>query len=151
MKNLDEILKQEAQALNACNKAMRNFPKENDEGELIELWKTHIDFALANDWPSTSFMKSNFSRSTLNEHLIYVDEHINIKDAPSGVYVINGDCSGEIRFSPWTAATIYVRHNSKISITALRFAKIFVHVYDDSEVTLREIDCASIKLYDKRE
>lgn len=150
MDELNETLKHEAQRLHACNKAMRHWPASGEPQDLIELWKGNIDFALDNDFPSPDFIKSNFDRALLNRNLIFVDEHIAIEDAPSGIYVVNGCCSGTIHFAPWTAATIYVRHSSNIKIVASDFAKVFVRLYDNADVVTKTDESAVVKIYDKR-
>ena len=147
MENLSETLKRQAEALNACNKGLRNFP-ETEQG-MVERWKQNLDFALENDFPSVEMM-SRFDRSLLHENLIFVDEHINIDNAPDGVYVINGECSGTLHFREWAAATVYVRRTSKVSIIAEDFAKVFVRVYDEAEVDVCDVGDAVVKVYDRK-
>lgn len=147
MENLSETLKRQAEALNACKKGLRNFP-ETEQG-MVERWKQNLDFALENDFPSVEMMR-RFDRYLLHENLIFVDEHINIDNAPDGVYVINGECSGTLHFREWAAATVYVRHTSKVSIIAEDFAKVFVRVYDEAEVDVCDVGDAMVKVYDRK-
>ena len=81
----------------------------------------------------------------LKEH-----EEVEIQDAPSGIYVFCGDCRGTVEFAPWTAATVYVRHGSKLNIVAGDFAKVFIRLYDESEVSAEAEEDASVKVYDRR-
>lgn len=148
MENLREILKTQAESLKACKKGLRDLPS-TPQG-LIERWKQNLDFALANDFPSLDFIKANFDAQLLHDNQIYVDEHLNLSDAPNGVYVLNGECSGTIHFREWAAATVYVRHNSKINIIAEDFAKVFVRVYDEADARVCEIDYAVVRVYDRR-
>ncbi len=148
MENLSDTLKHQAEALNACKKGLRNFP-ETEQG-MVERWKQNLDFALENDFPSVEIIREGFGRSLLHENLIFVDEHINIDNAPDGVYVINGECSGTLHFREWAAATVYVRHTSKVSIIAGDFAKVFVRVYDGAMVNVCEVGDAVVKVYDRK-
>lgn len=149
MNNLSETLKQQAVDLGLCRpwtEAWGNC----DQQELIDKYKKGIDFCIDKQYPSNEFIKANFDRALLNENLIFVDEHIRLDDAPSGIYILNGECSGSIRFAPWTAATVYVRHKSNVTIIADDFAKVFVRVYDEADAEVVELDEAVIKMYDRR-
>ena len=148
MEKLFDTLKAQAESLHACKKALRNWPT-TPQG-LIDRWLGNIDFILDNDFPSVEFIEDNFNRELLHENLIYVNEHIALPDAPSGVYVLNGECSGTLRFAPWATATIYVRHTSKVSIIAEDFAKVFVRVYDEAEVNVCDVGDAVVKVYERK-
>lgn len=148
MENLRETLKRQAESLNACKKGLRNFP-ETEQG-MIERWKGNLDFAIENNFPSVEVIRDKFDRSLLHDNLIFVDEHLSLDDAPSGVYVLNGECSGTLHFREWAAATVYVRHTSKVSIIAEDFAKVFVRVYDEAEVNVCDVGDALVRVYDKR-
>lgn len=148
MENLSETLKRQAEVLNACKKGLRNFP-DTEQG-MIERWKENLDFALENNFPSVEIIRDSFGRSLLHENLIFVDEHLNLDNALNGVYVLNGACTGVIHFREWAAATVYVRHTSKVSIIAEDFAKVFVRVYDEAEVNVCDVGDALVKVYERR-
>ena len=148
MENLSETLKRQAEALNACKKGLRNFP-DTEQG-MIERWKENIDFAIDNNFPSVEIIRDGFDRSLLHKNQIYVDEHLNLDNAPNGVYVLNGECTGVLHFREWTVATVYVRHTSKFSIIAEGFAKVFVRLYDGGEADICNIGDAVVKVYDRR-
>lgn len=149
MENLSETLKQQAIDLGLCKPWTKAWG-DCDQQELIDKYVKGIDFCLERDWPSIDFIKANFDRKLLNRNLIFVDEPIEIKNAPSGIYVINGECSGTLWFNSWAAATVYVRHNSNVRIIADDFAKVFVRLYDDASADVIELDGAVIKVYDRR-
>lgn len=151
MSNISDILKREAIDLGLCPQWTEEWADGSDQQTLIDKYKRGIDFCLERDWPTPEFIKDNFDRALLNRNLIFVDEHIDVKEARSGVYVINGECSGTIRFPQWAAATIYVRHRSKIRIEADGFAKVFIRVYDGAEVDVSQQGGAIAMVYDKRE
>lgn len=149
MNNLSETLKQQAVDLGLCRPWTEAWG-DCDQQELIDKYKKGIDFCIDKQYPSNEFIKANFDRALLNENLIFVDEHINLETAPSGIYVINGECTGRIWFGKWAAATIFVRHNSKIRIEADRYAKVFVRLYDNAEVECDYDESAVVKVYDRR-
>lgn len=149
MNNLSETLKQQAVDLGLCRPWTEAWG-DCDQQELIDKFIKGIDFCLERNWPTPGFIKTNFDRALLNANLIFVDEHISLDDAPSGIYILNGECTGSIRFAPWTAATVYVRHKSNVTIIADDFAKVFVRVYDEANAEVVELDDAVVKVYDRR-
>ena len=151
MDKLNTELRQQAVDFGLCDKWRGGWKSDKSQQELIDMWKKGIDFAIIHDYPSIDFIKANFDRKLLNRNLIFVDEPIEIKNAPSGIYVINGECSGTLWFNSWAAATVYVRHNSNVRIIADDFAKVFVRLYDDASADVIELDGAVIKVYDRRE
>lgn len=149
MNNLSETLKQQAVDLGLCRPWTEAWG-DCDQQELIDKYKKGIDFCIDKQYPSNEFIKANFDRALLNANLIFVDEHLDFDMMPSGIYILNGECSGSIRFAPWTAATVYVRHKSNVTIIADDFAKVFVRVYDEANAKVVELDEAVIKVYDRR-
>lgn len=150
MNNLSETLKQQARSLGLCDEWFGEWAENSSQQELIDKYVKGIDFAIKHQYPSNDFIKENFDHELLNKNLIFVDEFINEENAPSGIYIINGECSGSIRVSPWAVATIYVRHTSSINIVASDFAKVFVRLYDNAEVETSTSDGAVVKVCDRR-
>lgn len=149
MNNLSETLKQQAVDLGLCRPWTEAWG-DCDQQELIDKYKKGIDFCIDKQYPSNEFIKANFDRDLLNANLIFVDEYLDFDMMPSGIYILNGECSGSIRFAPWTAVTVYVRHKSNVTIIADDFAKVFVRVYDEANAKVVELDEAVIKVYDRR-
>lgn len=149
MNNLSETLKQQAVDLGLCRPWTEAWG-DCDQQELIDKYKKGIDFCIDKQYPSNEFIKANFDRALLNANLIFVDEHLDFDMMPSGIYILNGECSGSIRFAPWTAATVYVRHKSNVTIIADDFAKVFVRLYDGAEVEAEAEESAVVRVYDRR-
>lgn len=151
MDNLSETLKHEAIGRALCAKWQSEWADDSDQQTLIDKYKRGIDFIIKQgEWPTNDFIKANFDRELLHDNLIFVDEDIDLECAPSGIYILNGKCSGVLRFGEWAAATIFVRHNSKIRIEADSFAKVFVRLYDNADVECGYNESAVVKVYDRR-
>lgn len=150
MNRLNSELRSEAVRMGLCAAWQRDWMSDKSQQELIEMWKRGLDFGILHDYPSTDFIKDNFDRALLNRNLVFVDEYIRMNDAPSGIYVINGNCTGLIEFAPWSVATVYVRHTSVLKIVAGPFAKVFVRVYDVARIEATEGDSSMIRTYDRR-
>ncbi len=149
MNNLSETLKQQAVDLGLCRPWTEAWG-DCDQQELIDKYKKGIDFCIDKQYPSNEFIKANFDRDLLNANLIFVDEYLDFDMMPSGIYILNGECSGSIRFAPWTAATVYIRHKSNVTIIADDFAKVFVRLYDEAEVEAEAEEGAVVRVYDRR-
>lgn len=150
MENLSETLKQQAISLGLCAKWTSEWADDSDQQTLIDKYVRGIDFSLAYNWPSNDFIKANFDRDLLHKNLIFVDEHIDLDNAPSGVYIVNGECSGTIRIADWSVATLYLRHDSNVRIEAGDFARVFIRLYDNSDATVSAAENAIVKVYDRR-
>lgn len=150
MDNLSDILKKEAIERGLCAQWTAEWADNSDQQTLIDKFVRGIDFCIDRNWPSNEFIKANFDCDLLNANLIFVDEYVDMDMAPSGIYVLNGDCTGRIRFAPWTAATVYVRHTSNVNIIASDFAKVFVRLYDSAEAECESEESAVVKVYDRR-
>lgn len=150
MENLSETLKQQAISLGLCAKWTSEWADDSDQQTLIDKYVRGIDFSLAYNWPSNDFIKANFDRDLLHKNLIFVDEQIDLDNAPSGVYIVNGECSGTIRLAPWSVATLYLRHDTNVQIEAGDFARVFIRLYDNSNATVSAAENAIVKVYDRR-
>lgn len=150
MDRLNEELRTQAIRNGLCAIWTTDWESDKTPQELIDMYKKGIDFSLLHDWPSNEFIKANFDRELLNRNLIFVDQEIDLMDAPSGVYVINGRCRGVISFSRWAAATVYIRHESDIVVLADGHAKVFVRLYDDAVADAMGLEDAVVKVYDRR-
>ena len=150
MENLSETMKAEGISLGMCEDGIKGWHADSSQQELIDKFKEYIDFCQRHDWPSNDFIKANFDRDLLHKNLIFVDEHIDLDNAPSGVYIVNGECSGTIRLAPWSVATIYLRHTSYVRIEAGDFSRVFVRLYDDSDTVTKAGEGTAVKVYDRR-
>lgn len=150
MNKLNEELRSEAVKKGLCAKWQSDWADNKTPQELIEMYKRGIDFGIANQYPSNEYIKANFDRELLNRNLVFVDEDIDLTDAPSGVYILNGECSGTIHVAPWSVATLYLRHDTNVQIEAGDFARVFIRLYDNSNATVSAAENAIVKVYDRR-
>lgn len=147
--NLSETLKRQAISLGLCREWTEAWG-ECGQQELIDKYKKGIDFCIANQYPTNDFIKANFDQALLHDNLIFVDEHISLMDAPDGVYVINGESSGTLHFGGYAAATVYLRHRSKLNVIAEGEAKVFIRLYDEAEANVCGLENAVVKVYERR-
>lgn len=150
MGKLSEQLRQQARKHGLCDLWYREWSIDCTDQDLIDKFKKGIDFCIEHDWPSIDLMKRHFDADLLHRNLIYVDETVYLPDAPNGVYVLNGACTGVLQFKGFAAATVYVRHESSVTVVAEDFAKVFVRVYDEGEADVCDVGDAVVRVYDRR-
>lgn len=131
-RELNIALREMARAQGLCDMWYREWTDDSTLDECLERYIRGFDFVLENDYPPLDFIRQNFSRELLHKHNIYLDEKVVINNAKSGFYVFLGDCKGMFVAKNFCAATLYIRNDSVIDVTALGGARVFVRYYDDS-------------------
>ena len=148
---VNKVLREKAVAAGLCDDWQeRVWNRDLTMTELLTIYKRGIDFSLKQEWFDYDFFKREFPIEELHEANIYIDEDVDIMDADSGTYVFLGHCRGTVRFRNFSVGNLYIRHTSDMRITAEDMAKVFVSVHDGSEVTADQMDCSTIRLYDRR-
>jgi hypothetical protein len=142
---LAEKLKLQAQSLGACEEGIENVDNLNEQ-ELINRWLHFINFAIKYDYPSNGFIKENFDRNLLEHNNIYVDANFERRNARQ-IVVVQGSSKGNLLYDCWTTSDVYVRHDSEVVIDCTRYSKVFVHVYDNAKVKIRQSDAATVYVY----
>lgn len=146
MDKLNDELKNQAVAYGLCEQWTNDWNENRNKQELIEMWLRGIDFAIQHNYPTNDFIKANFSSELLKMNNIFVDCSVGGVNLVHKT-VICGDCNGALLFNGFASCDIYVRHTSQIHIDASKFAKVFVNLYDDAEVTIKQRDIAKVYVY----
>lgn len=100
---------------------------------LAELYIRGIDFCISNDYPTLDFIRTNF-RGKCEAYGVYVDDNVvekNKKDV-----VLNGDCKAMLEYDGFSVSSVYIRHNSKASITVGDHAIVTIDVFDNSYLAI---------------
>lgn len=132
-----------------CKEWTEAWKDDTDIDGLLDKYISGIDFAIKNNYPPLDFCRENFNRDDLHRHNIYLDEYISIGDASSGTWVFVGNCEGEITFKDFSVGTLYLRHNSRIKVVTKDMAKVFISLYDESEVDVEQLEYSTAKVYDR--
>lgn len=146
MDKLNKELRSKAISYGLCKGWTQDWSENRNKQELIEMWLRGIDFAIQHNYPTNEFIKENFSSELLKVNNVFVDCPVGGVNLTHKA-VICGDCKGALVFDGFSSCDIYVRHTSKIHIDALKFSKIFVNLYDDAEVTIKQKDIAKVYVY----
>lgn len=116
---------------------------------LLNKYVRGIDFCIENDYPSLDFIRRNFKKEDLHRHHIYLDENVSMS-VENGTYIFLGECTGTIMTGGYNVISCYIRHDSKITISASFLAKAFVSLYENGSCETQSADGSIIKIYDRR-
>ena len=133
-----------------CKQWTEEWKDDTDFNTLVDKFVRGQDFCIQNNYPPLDFIRKNVSKEDLHRHNIYIDEEVNIESAISGYYIFLGKCTGSITANGYSAVTIYVRHESKIDVTASGAARVFVSYYENSDGNCINIGYSKLRKYDRR-
>lgn len=148
MDELNKKLRDRAIELGLCKQWQGEWDKDRTQDQLIKMWKKGSDFCFElHDFPNKEFIKAYFDRKVLNDNLVFVDEIVNITNGENGTWVLNGNCTGNISFGGFAAARLYVRHDCDVSIDVSEMSKVFVSVYNNAKVSVKQSGSSSVYVY----
>lgn len=58
-----------------------------------------------------------------------------------------GNCEGELVFNRFSSCDMYIRHTSKVHFDVSQVAKVFINLYDNAEITIKQSDIAKVYVY----
>lgn len=146
MNQLNETLRNEAIGLGLCQQWQNEWAASRNTGQLIEMYKRGIDFCMEHKWPTCKWIKSNFDRAELHDHNVFVEEDVTGIMVPNGVAVVRG-CHGAIETERNSVTTIHVENCANLTLKAGKFARVFLHIYDNSPVQIEEGLHSTAKVY----
>ena len=145
-KDLSKDLKNKAIALGLCRQWQREWTTD-DKDKLCSMYIEGLDFCVANNYPSVTYMKDNFE-GVMQKHGIYVDDRIDIYSPKLRTYIINGSSTGNIVLDDFDLCEIYVRHNANINIISKGQSSVYVSVFDNSNVSIfKESHLSRVHVY----
>ncbi len=126
---------------NACAEGIAELALSTTKEEIAQCFIEYIDFCLANDYPSNSFLKRNF-RQELEDIGIYIDRTITLKNGKKIVFL--GECFGNVDMDDYSVTMIWVKHESKVNIKARGNARIMVDALDHADIVVDASEGASV-------
>lgn len=141
-----KYIKMMAMQKGMCQSWENKWKNNMTDAELADLYIRGLDFCIEQNFPSNEYIVENFDKTFLNKNGIYVnDDNIKVSDL-SGIFVVQGESAGEMHFGHYDAATIWVRHESELMIDVHGFAWVFVHVLDDSKVSVYQYGDSNVTI-----
>jgi hypothetical protein len=142
--NINKDLERELKKCNKsfCEKGLSGLKEAHTIPKAIEYFFANIDYCFNNNFPT----KEYFAKlENIQRYGVYVDELVNSKNQKN--IVTFGNCAGEIEYSDYWAACLYVRHNSKLTIKASGHAFVMIDIFDNAEIEVLTKDSATIKIH----
>lgn len=122
-------IKQDGIAKGLCRLWQMKLKPDLEVDALADLYIRGIDFCIKNDYPTLDFMRTNF-KGKCEAYGVYVDDEVverNRKDI-----VLNGDCKAMLEYDGFAVSSIYIRDNSKASVSVCDHAIVTIDVFDNS-------------------
>lgn len=129
--SLSDRMKREAIELGLCEEWQGEWQGELTKDEMAERYVRGIDFCIEHGFPDNETIKREFGE-VARKHGVHVDEDVSLTDEPT--VILNGGCSGVLRYTGYNIGTIYVRHQSDVRIIVEDLAQVFVELYDGAHV-----------------
>lgn len=136
-------LRRMAREAGLCDQWHSKWRDYTSQDDLLDMYIRGIDFCIKHDYPSLEYAKENFSSDRLHSHGIYIDEWVSMAAAPSQdrhIAVLLGKSMVTGETSPDSCVTAYVRHNSMMNISSPKNARLFIHAYDNAEISIGYAD-----------
>lgn len=141
---LSDLLLNEAINQGLCQPWQENW--KGDMDSLMSMYKRGIDFCIEHDYPSLDIIR-RYLKGKTEDYNIYVDS-----DSEATVYadtvVVLGDSKMKIWIADYGVVSLYLLHNSEVSIFCGPHSKISVESYNDSVVKVRRTTNVSVYRYD---
>lgn len=149
VRELSVSLREMARRDGLCDEWYGAWGDDEDVDSLLDRYVRGFDFAVKHDYPALEFIRKYFRREDLHRHGIFLDEEVSLPDASNGTYIFLGSCTGEVRFGEFKAASLYLRHGSRLRVVVGDLSKVFITCYECSAVDVSSAEHGFVKVYDR--
>jgi len=146
MNRINKELFDKAIALGLCTQGQANWQESKNPQELIDMFKSGLEFCFKHHFPTNKYIKRNFKKELLQENNVYVDDEFYTEN-PKSDCVILGKCDGKLLFNGFAVRDVYINDDSDVEIQASGLSKIFVNVYGNTKVHLVQKESSKIFVY----
>lgn len=127
-------LKKDGITKGLCRMWQWKLKPELNMDNLVQLYVKGIDFCISEDFPTLEFIRENF-KGKCEEFGVYVDDEIpELVDSPDTV--LNGNCRAMLKYSGYTVARVFARHNSEAAVNVANNAIVTIDAFDDTNLVI---------------
>ncbi|MDR1416315.1 MAG: hypothetical protein LBJ57_02695 [Prevotellaceae bacterium] len=127
---LNKELAEEAKKKGVCAEWYSQLLHTEDKHALIKMFLKGIDFCISEGYPSPRLFRQ--FDGIRQQHGIFQSEQI---QAENFEYVVAlGQCQGAATYTGYAVGQVFVKHNTKLSVTASGSAFVMVDVFDGAQV-----------------
>lgn len=131
---LIQQLKKDGISKGLCRMWQWKLKSELNMDNLVQLYVKGIDFCIGEDFPTLEFMRENF-KGKCEEFGIFIDDEVSdLVDSPD--VVLNGHCKAMLRYSGYTVARVFARHNSEAAVNVENNAIVTIDAFDDTNLVI---------------
>lgn len=141
MAHIGKELAKQAKAKGICNDWYKDLLEQKDVEKLAEMYLKGIDFCLANDYPSTDYIRKNF-KGKMEKFGIHLDEHLTLTNEKKVVAL--GLCSGMVEVKDYEVSEVFIKHLSDMVLVVRDNAFVMVDMFDDSSLNIIAGDNAKV-------
>ncbi len=142
-KDISKELKKEAVSLGLCTEWTNEW-RNSTKDELVDKYIRGIDFCIEHNYPSCEYMKKHF-QGVMQKHGVFVDDDVELENPK--IMIANGKTSGWLIYNSYSVGTIYVRHDSNLTIEASENAILAIETYDNCNISIFQRDKAKVFVY----
>ena len=131
---LIQQLKKDGISKGLCRMWQWKLKSELNMDNLVQLYVKGIDFCISEDFPTLEFIRENF-KGKCEEFGIFIDDEVSdLVDSPD--VVLNGHCKAMLRYSGYTVARVFARHNSEAAVNVENNAIVTIDAFDDTNLVV---------------
>ncbi|AMR32386.1 hypothetical protein A0256_13620 [Mucilaginibacter sp. PAMC 26640] len=131
--NLNKYILHKAIDADICKEWAVKINQANGVDDLLKMYVAGIDFCLKNNFPDNADILT-LGEGKLAAYGIHIDEIIALQDKP--LIVLLGDCIAKHDITGYTSSQLFIKHNSKATVTATDNAFLMIDCFDDSVLNL---------------
>lgn len=125
--DLNGHILRKALANNICGPWAKRIELAEDKHALMQMYVDGIDFCIKNEFPSNGDL-INLAGDIINDYGVYVAQEVSLHN--SSFAVLLGACTGDLHYSDYVVANLYVKHTTKANIIASDNAVVMIDVFD---------------------
>ena len=139
---LNTLLRNEALSLGICDKVLSQWSADKNDGELISMGYSNIDFLLKHHWPSNQTLKNVWKKDFLRSKNVLVDDCWSVNNPPQ--CLVLGGSKITIRDNGRSISRVYVRDDSQVILSAKNVSTVIVHAFEKAWIYAEQYDNARV-------
>ena len=129
---INKELAAEAKTKGICKDWYERLLHTEDKHALIQMFLDGIDFCISKDYPSPEFFR--LFDGIRQQYGIFRDEPI---QAENSKYVVAfGKCEGAVKYTGYEVGQVFIKHESKLTVTASGNSFVMVDVFDNADIEI---------------
>ena len=124
-----------------CKEGFQNAVKDSSMKSLCSLFFANSDWALRENFPSKEVLQKY--RGYYEQYGVFYQSNSLQKALKLAIF----DCVSELSFLGYDVSAIFIRGNSKITVKASGYSKLFITVLDDAELIIEKEETANVSVF----